>query len=391
MNIGENEGLDLLNQGKFHFTDPGSLHAPILGFSTHRDDSLALILEIDLAPDAKSAAVRHPIGTLRINTDQAKLATAAGIQAVLTGIQPVSVKSMNDNLALRKEVAGVDQLTVTYGDLGKATYTVERLYNLADNPFIWPNLIRTERGEAKTHRISFAEEDITLSGPNLHVGFSQSAAKLTVAGQRPYVCAQSREVHADDFGSGFIVYVGTPDDILRKKIRTALSFALGIYLAELGHTLYDEEWHVVSATSRSTYALAKRIFDPGPMPLAPLSNRDFRYDLGRVELTRMINALVAEYEKLDLGNLSWAYWHACAATVHIAPAHFGAAIEALQRAYVKSHQDSIARKMLARSECGISYGPTLPVSLPAPKSPKTANAPLVTISIASTKCRSARS
>jgi hypothetical protein len=53
---------------------------------------------------------------------------------------------------------------------------------------------------------------------------------------------------------------------------------------------------------------------------------------------------------LDLGHLSWAYWHARAATVHIAPAHFGAAIEALQRAYNKSHPDRIATTILPRQK-----------------------------------------
>ena len=61
----------------------------------------------------------------------------------------------------------------------------------------------------------------------------------------------------------------------------------------------------------------------------------------------MVSALVAGYEALDLGNLSWAYWHACAATVHIAPAHFGAVIEALLRAYRKSHPGKIATKILS--------------------------------------------
>jgi len=61
----------------------------------------------------------------------------------------------------------------------------------------------------------------------------------------------------------------------------------------------------------------------------------------------MVSALVAAYDTLDLGKLSWAYWHACAATVHIAPAHFGAAIEALQEAYIKGHPGTITTRILA--------------------------------------------
>ena len=61
------------------------------------------------------------------------------------------------------------------------------------------------------------------------------------------------------------------------------------------------------------------------------------------QLTRAITALVRAFEYLDLANLSWAYWHACAATPHIAPAHFGAAIESLQDAYIKSHPGVVAK------------------------------------------------
>ena len=129
-----------------------------------------------------------------------------------------------------------------------------------------------------------------------------------------------------------------------------MAFALGTYLVEIGHTLYDREWQIVSATSRSAYSLARKAFDLIPMPLAPLSDRNFQYDLGRTKLTRMVNALFSAYEMLDLGNLSWAYWHARASTVHIAPAHFGAAIEALQRVYNESHPNTIATTVLARAQ-----------------------------------------
>jgi len=33
---------------------------------------------------------------------------------------------------------------------------------------------------------------------------------------------------------GCIIYVGNPDEEFRKKVRTAISFALGVYLVDLG-------------------------------------------------------------------------------------------------------------------------------------------------------------
>jgi hypothetical protein len=149
-------------------------------------------------------------------------------------------------------------------------------------------------------------------------------------------------------GSGCILYVGVPDQLLRKKIRTALSLALGVYLVETGHTVYDAKWQIVSAVAISAYSLGQAAFNLAPMPLTWLTDRNFQFDIGRPKLQRMLERLCESYEALDLGNLSWAYWHARTATVHIAPAHFGAAIEALQRAYSEKHPDAIKLRIVPR-------------------------------------------
>jgi hypothetical protein len=142
------------------------------------------------------------------------------------------------------------------------------------------------------------------------------------------------------------VYTGAPDDETRKKVRTALSFALGVYLVETGHTLYDPTWLIVRATSISPYSLDGRALDLPIMPLTWLTDRNYQFDISRQKLQRMMEKLVSAYHTLDLGNLAWAYWHARTAAVHIAPAHFGAAIEALQRAYVKMNPGKIRTKIL---------------------------------------------
>ena len=268
---------------------------------------------------------------------------------MLSGVQTRAVTTRDGSHPTGlKEVATVHQLTVTPGDLGKAAYTIEWLENLPASPFIWPDSIRTVRETTTVCSIALSEDSITVSDSDRCNSFDQAAARLTVAGNTLYVCALGRADAGSRIKPGCIVYVGTPNDLTRKKIRSALTFALGVYLVEIGHTLYDQGWQIVSATSRSAYSLAQKAFDLVPMPLAPLSDRNFQHDLGRTKLTRMVNALFSAYEVLDLGNLSWAYWHARAATVHIAPVHFGAAVEALQRAYIKSRPDTIATKVLAR-------------------------------------------
>lgn len=49
------------------------------------------------------------------------------------------------------------------------------------------------------------------------------------------------------------------------------------------------------------------------------------------------NALFDHYDELDFRALSWNYWFAVNAPSHMAAGHFGAAIEALERAYLNAH------------------------------------------------------
>ena len=191
----ENESFDLLNQARFSFIDPGPLHAPIHKFSIRRGDQLNLILETEVPPDAESTAVKHPSGTVRINRDQAKLAYTAGVEAVLTGVQPLTLIPRydgNDIIAL-KEVAHVRELKVTLGDLGSAAYTIEWLENLPASPFIWPDSVDTVTETTTTRSIALSDDGITLSSCNRRQSVTSNAAKLTVAGQTLYVCAPNRE------------------------------------------------------------------------------------------------------------------------------------------------------------------------------------------------------
>jgi hypothetical protein len=146
--------------------------------------------------------------------------------------------------------------------------------------------------------------------------------------------------------SGCIIYEGAPDELTRKKLRTALSLAFGAYLVETGHTVFDKDWQAASATLRSPYSLGGRASELAVQPLMWLSDRNAEFDIGRHSLTRMVERLFARYDDLDLPNLSWSYWHSRTAPPHIAPAQFGATIEALQDSYIKGHPGKFPEKIL---------------------------------------------
>ena len=307
-----------------------------------RDEALRLILQTDVAADATSNAVDHPPGTVRMTTERVLLQSLGGLEGELVGVVPYSLKT---RFVGAGEQAGQEENQVhiakTINPKGApAAYVIDWLENLPSSPFVWPAVSRMTSSTVSKRAIAL-DDGITITRTKDGYRSSHNTAKLTIDGCTFYVCALDRNDQPDARMPGCIVYDGAPDDLFRKKVRTALSFALGLYLVDLGSSHYDSEWIPVSPLARSAYSLAQRAFDMGPGQLAPLGPR-YQNELNPAQLSRAVNAYVAAYETLDLANLSWAYWHACAATPHIAPAHFGAAIEALQSAYIRSRPGVIA-------------------------------------------------
>ncbi len=63
--------------------------------------------------------------------------------------------------------------------------------------------------------------------------------------------------------------VGVPSDEFRKKARTVLSFALNVYLVELGSAVYCKDWEIVSFKARSAYSMGRRVLELPTLPPAP--------------------------------------------------------------------------------------------------------------------------
>lgn len=167
-----------------------------------------------------------------------------------------------------------------------------------------------------------------------------------IAGTEVYICALHRRNNDDLVKPGCIIYVGNPDGDFRKRVRTAVSFALGVYLVDLGSAVYSKDWEIISVTSRSAYSIDRKVLDLVVLPPAPIGAR-WQHELDHVPFARLVNAFFHNYEPLDFGNLSWAYWHALCATPHIASVHFGAAIEMFLRQYAGTKPDQFPQGIIA--------------------------------------------
>ena len=83
------------------------------------------------------------------------------------------------------------------------------------------------------------------------------------------------------------------------------------------------------------------------MPLTWLTDRNYQFDIaGRSSSEWWRSLSRPTIPSTSAKNLGRGYRHARTAAVHIAPAHFGAAIEALQRAYVKMNPGKIRTEIL---------------------------------------------
>jgi hypothetical protein len=297
------ECLQILNSGHFTVIDAGPLYSPIQSFSIRRDENLCLMLETEVPSNATSAAVDHPPGTVRITTERVLLRNIGGIDAELTGVIPFSLKSCWTGLTerARQEVSQVHIARTNDAGGRPAAYTIDWLENLPSSPFVWPASSRVVTTTQSTRVISL-DDGVTIARDSERCRVSQNAAKLTVNGWTFYVCALDREGQGAGVKPGCIVFDGTPDDAFRKKVRTALSFALGLYLVDLGTTHYDSNWHTISTLARSAYSLGRRVFDMHPEQLAPLGPR-YLNELNAAQLTRAITAFVGVFERIGLSEL----------------------------------------------------------------------------------------
>ena len=340
--------VPFINEGHFRVADPGPLRAPVLDFKLRRDEALDLILETRTAPDAKSTAAEHPSGTVRITTECASLENIGGVKVKLTGVIPYRVRTSTNYRTGQDEhveEAKIHALETVVRSGVDARYTIDWLENLPMSPFVWPDFVETKIETATARKVGLRDDGITLFSTDTGQSSTRAAAKIVVAGTEIYVCALHRRDNDDLVKPGCIIYVGDPDDTFRKKVRNAISFALGVYLVDLGSAVYSKDWEIISFKSRSAYSIDRKVLDLVVLPPAPLGAR-WQHAIDRVPFARLVNAAFQHYEALDFGNLSWAYWHALCATPHIASVHFGAAIELLLRQYAAMKPDQFPQGII---------------------------------------------
>ena len=337
------------HSGVFNIADAGPLLSPIHTFKITRNSKIELVLETLVRGDAQASRVPvPPIGTVRVTTETVEFTGNGGIRCTAHGVLPLST-SETYNAELIKETtqkAQVHSLTARLRNDVAVAYTIDWLGNLNRGVYTWRGTsISKKRETIDTITLGYGAEAIELSVhalPLTEMNFS--ALEMVIDGVRLFLCDCAPRGSEGVERPGCIFYVGDPPDEVRTKTRQILSFCLGNYLIYLGSTMLSEMSEIVAFSAVSPPSIGQ-VSEIPVLPPAFLGN-DNEMIAEQQIVARMANAVYAHYDEIGFNSFSWAYWHAMCAPVHMAAGHFGAAIEALQRAYMKAHPAKLDKALI---------------------------------------------
>ena len=340
---------DLLTPEIFTITNAGPLDGPIKSFSIRRDKDLDLVLETTvIGPVTKSSTPERPAGTVWQPDDKVEFASLSGATCIAHGVYAYNSKgnSRRDGLSDTTQTSNCRSITVDFKNEAVPAYTIEWLENVRTGSHVWIGTsIRDEKNIVETRVIGSEPDAIKLSDESRPFASSSKALKLTIGGLVLYLCGADKEVLPKQVKPGYIIYTGNPTEDIRLKIRNVLSFCLGYHLEYLGCIVLDEKSDMISMTAVASLEIGVRALEMhSPLP-APLGVR-FQQEVNQINLSVMADAIYMKYDELRFGSLSWAYWHAICAPAHMAAAHFGATIEAIQRAYRENHPEKFDAKLI---------------------------------------------
>lgn len=339
MSVIDGEILEkFINKGHFKVDEPGPLYFPIMDLTIKRDENLKLILTTTSDFNSKSDSIDHPPGTVRINNDAVELTSSSKRKVRMYGIQPLSYTISTDanGNSIRTELSSVNFVAADVRDANTEKYLIEWLENVDDGHFKWPEFVGTN---TKTHTlVSVGTEPNKVEIPeeSSSEGGSTSGVFLEVGRHKLYLVSTGNDAKSVGVKSGYILYLEIPTSDERKKIRDCLSFIMGRPLIKTGYSIFNPEWLLVSFKSVGAYSLNGAAFSVSSLPPFPLGERS-QGEINSNNINALVSALYNGYEEYKFGHLSWAYWHAVCAPIHIAAVHFGACIESLQNSYIENN------------------------------------------------------
>lgn len=327
-----------LNDGGFEVSDPGPVVGPVREISIRRLGNGELELT---AVSPRHAPVNDDSlpGSMRTLTEQIGFTSPGGYEAIAKAVHWRRKSNGRDPVSGPRHTAGyfVGEILITRPSPPPVAFTIDWLNNVDRESCHWlGGSIDDQRDITETRTIGQGVSRVTLkgSGAGGRLGSYSAALEMVIGGFRLFVCA-SQEGPKDRW-PGYILYEGAPDDEFRRRVREVVGFTLGSGLVWLGSTALDGDSQFIWTSARSASPFGRDV--DAADPPAPLSQR-MENAVEQDAVGRVASALFDHYDELDFRALSWNYWFAVNAPGHMAAGHFGAAIEALEKAYLDAHPD----------------------------------------------------
>ena len=340
-----------INDGHFEIKEVGPLYSPLLDLKITRDKKLKLILTTTSDPSSKTECEDHPPGTVRINESLIQMTSISGAKVELTGIQPFnySISTDNNGKSTRTELSSVSKASVQIRDSESGCYLIEWLENVDDGKFFWPESTKCESEDSNITVIGSGPTAVQINETSTSGGSSRNCIPLSIDNTDFHLVTSGKDENSLGVKSGYILYRGLPSEDFRKKVRNCLSFIIGRPLIQTGHSVFDSDWKIVSSEAISSYSMGQAAFNIHSMPPVPLGNK-YQGELDEGIVSPILLSIYRNYDQYNFGYLSWTYWHAICAPVHIAAVHFGACIESLQKSFISSNGKLFSTSLIEKSD-----------------------------------------
>lgn len=329
---------DYLNGGGFEINNPGPVIGPVSEISIRRLGNGELELTTISTRHAPIKDDHVLPGSVLSLTEQISFTGHGGYEAVAKGVHWRSRSNGGDLVGGPRHTAQyyVSQIAITRPSPPPVAFTIDWLNNVDRESCHWLGGSICDRREiVETRTIGERSSGVTLTGSGIgsRMGSYSAVLEMVIGSVRLFVCA-SKEGPKDRW-PGYILYEGAPDDEFRQRVREVIGFTLGSGLVWLGSTALDKDSQFVWTCALSASPFGREVVEAADPP-APLSQR-MENTFEQETVGRVASAIFEHYDELDFRALSWNYWFAVNAPGHMAAGHFGAAIEALEKAYFKAH------------------------------------------------------
>ena len=253
-----------------------------------------------------------------------------------SGVSPFSHKITNGKVLVEKST--ISKISITLKENTEGYYTLDWLTNVDDGFYLWPDSSELKVTETSEEVLKSGDIFIKAANKKTSRSFFRKCIFVNVGGWQLFLGASQDVGIASSYMPGYIMYKGVPTEEVRKKIRLSLSFAFGRPFVGMGHSIFTEDWKLISCQGLSPYTIDGKVFKLSSLPPAPLSLLS-KNEIGHQQFSDLVNAFYRSFDAYDLEHISWLYWHSVAFPIHIAALSFGATFEAIQRAYIKNRCD----------------------------------------------------